>query len=156
MNANKLQPLVLRPEEATTYNFPTGETVMLVLTSKDTGGAFTLLEGVFPQGAGAPLHVHNREDELIYVLEGTLAIQIKETHFTVGSGESAFLPRDIPHAFCNLEKQPVRALALITPGGYEAYFTDVFQLFADGESTLTAVTALSKKYGVANVEQPQS
>ena len=154
MNANKLQPLILRPDEALVHNYPTGEKITVLLASEDTGGAFAFLHGVFPPGTGAPLHVHRREDEMMYVLEGTLDVQIKGTRITLTAGESVFLPRDIPHAFSNLSKQPVKAIAVAAPGGFEAYFADMMQLFADGEPELTAVNALGNKYGVENVGPP--
>ena len=154
MNAKQLQPLILHPDEAIAYNYPTGEKFVALLTSEDTGGAFALMQGELPPGAGAPLHVHRHEDELIYVLDGRLDMQIKETRFSLEAGESVFLPRDIPHAFGNLSGQPVKALALIAPGGFEAYFADMLKLFAGGEPQMTAVNAISEKYGVEDVGPP--
>ena len=89
--------------------------------SADTNGAFALVESRGRAGNEPPLHVHENEDELFYVLEGRLKVQRGNEELTVEPGESVFLPRRVPHTFKLLSGE-ARALVYITPGGFEEYF----------------------------------
>jgi quercetin dioxygenase-like cupin family protein len=62
-----------------------------------TGGAFTLIES--RTDGGAPMHVHTREDEYFYVLNGTISVQIGDETFEADARSFVFLPRNIPHAW---------------------------------------------------------
>jgi mannose-6-phosphate isomerase-like protein (cupin superfamily) len=94
-------------------------------TSETTGGAYSLMEAVAPAGSGPPLHVHHREDEAFWVLEGTLTIRCGEETFTAGPGSYTFLPRDVPHTFVVEGDAPARVISIATPGGLEGYFAAV-------------------------------
>jgi mannose-6-phosphate isomerase-like protein (cupin superfamily) len=94
-------------------------------TSETTGGAYALMEAVAPAGSGPPLHVHHREDEAFWVLEGTLTIRCGEETFSAGPGSYTFLPRDVPHTFVVEGDTPARLISIATPGGLEGYFAAV-------------------------------
>jgi mannose-6-phosphate isomerase-like protein (cupin superfamily) len=66
---------------------------------KDTNGAYLLVEAMLAPGTEPPPHVHTREDEFFYVLEGEFDVYIGKEAFKVGTGECVFLPRFRPHAF---------------------------------------------------------
>ncbi|MEI9973144.1 MAG: cupin domain-containing protein [Ignavibacteriota bacterium] len=66
---------------------------------KDTDGAFCLIESILAPGNEPPPHVHSREDELVYVLDGEFDVYVGEESFKVSTGESVFLPKFLPHAF---------------------------------------------------------
>jgi mannose-6-phosphate isomerase-like protein (cupin superfamily) len=91
-------------------------------TSAMTGGAFGLVEAVGPAGSSPPLHVHHREDEAFWVLEGTLTVRCGDRTFTAGPGSFTFLPRGVPHTFVVEGDAPVRLLSICVPGGFEEYF----------------------------------
>jgi mannose-6-phosphate isomerase-like protein (cupin superfamily) len=101
------------------------DTRMCVKAGADqTGGAFTLIEWSAPVGFGPPLHIHNREDEAFYLLEGQLAIDCGDKRWTVGPGDFAFLPRGIPHSFVVTEG-PVSGLQITTPSGFEQFIAEL-------------------------------
>jgi mannose-6-phosphate isomerase-like protein (cupin superfamily) len=77
----------------------TNNLMTLKATAQSTGGAYGLVEALAPAGSGPPVHVHHREDEAFWVLEGNLTVLCGEETFTAGPGSYTFLPRDIPHAF---------------------------------------------------------
>jgi Cupin domain len=89
-----------------------------------TGGAFGLVEGVGPAGSSPPLHVHHREDEGIWVLEGQLTIRCGDATFSAGPGSFTLLPRGVPHTFVVEGDTPVRLLSFCTPGGFERFFAE--------------------------------
>jgi quercetin dioxygenase-like cupin family protein len=92
--------------------------------AKQTGGAFTLIEWSAPLGFGPPQHVHDQEDEAFYLLEGRLAIDCGDRHWTAGPGDFAFLPRGVPHCFAVTEG-PVHGLQITTPSGFEDFLGEL-------------------------------
>ena len=92
-----------------------------LVEKKDTNGAFSLLEATLAPGNEPPPHVHSREDELFYVLEGEFDMYVGEEAFNVNKGECIFLPKFKPHAFV-IRSLMLRVLILYTPGGVEEAF----------------------------------
>jgi mannose-6-phosphate isomerase-like protein (cupin superfamily) len=88
---------------------------------KDTNGAFFLVEAMLAPGTQPPPHVHSREDELFYVLEGEFDVYVGQDAFKVEAGECVFLPRFKPHTFV-IRSPWLRVLALFTPAGLEEAF----------------------------------
>ena len=91
---------------------------MIRATGADTGGQMTIVEMTEPPGTEAPLHVHHREDEAFFILEGSATIQVGGRTFEVGPGDYAFGPRDIPHRY-TVGDEGCRMLFICTPGGFE-------------------------------------
>ena len=87
-------------------------------SAADTGGRYTLVEITAPAGLQAPLHVHHREDEGFYILEGSLTVQVGEETVELGTGQHAFGPRDVPHRF-TVGPEGAHMLWVLTPGGFE-------------------------------------
>ncbi len=102
-----------------------GATMRLIATASETGRAYTVLEQLTPPGWGPPRHIHSREDEIFYVLEGSYDLHVGGQHRTVSAGASAILPRNVPHGFRNASLTPSRLLCVIAPGGLEEYFLAV-------------------------------
>jgi quercetin dioxygenase-like cupin family protein len=88
---------------------------------KDTNGAYFLMEAMLAPGTEPPPHVHTREDELPYVLEGAFDVYVGKEAFKVETGECVFLPRFKPHTFV-IRSPRLRVLALFTPAGLEEVF----------------------------------
>ena len=87
-----------------------GSLMRIKARAADTGGAFGLVEGSFPEGFGPPLHIHHREDEGFYVLEGEIRFRQGDDEFVAGRGTLVWGPRGVPHAF---KVQPGGARALV-------------------------------------------
>src|SRR5262252_7202366 len=99
-----------------------GTTMRLIATAAATGGRYTVFEQVTPPGWGPPRHIHSREDEIIYILEGSYELHVGDERRTVSAGACAILPRNVPHGFRNMASTPARLLFVITPGGLDEYF----------------------------------
>jgi len=89
--------------------------------TKDTNGAFLLVEAMLAPGTEPPPHVHTREDELFHVLEGAFDVYVGKEVFKMKAGECVFMPRLRPHAFV-IRSPRLRLLALFTPAGLEEVF----------------------------------
>jgi len=108
-----------------------GELMTFLATGEETGGAFFMAEISVVPGGGTPPHIHHREDESFYLLEGTLTIQVGGDTITASAGDFAFLPREIAHSFKNTGDGDAKALVLTTPAGLEGFFSEVFEPAAD-------------------------
>jgi mannose-6-phosphate isomerase-like protein (cupin superfamily) len=89
----------------------------LLATDDETGGAFDFVLSNMRSGTEPPPHVHTREHEFMYVLDGQIDVYVGNRLFQVGPGECAFLPLGRPHAFI-IRSPEIRMLVLITPGGF--------------------------------------
>jgi quercetin dioxygenase-like cupin family protein len=98
--------------------------VMIKASGKQTGNAFSLVEMMTPPGGGAPYHVHRRDDEIFYVLEGQIEFISGERRVRGGPGFSIFLPRNIPHGFRVVGTSPARFLVYNTPSGFDEFVVE--------------------------------
>jgi quercetin dioxygenase-like cupin family protein len=87
----------------------------------DTNGVFSLFEATLAPGTEPPPHVHSREDELFYVIEGEFDVYVGEEVFNGKTGECIFLPRFKRHAFI-IRSPRLRLLILFAPAGVEEAF----------------------------------
>lgn len=94
-----------------------GGLAIIKATGEETGGQYTLIEVLDPQGA-SPLHVHHNEDEAFYVLEGEMTFYIGEQTIKAGPGSCLFGPKDVPHAY-TVDSGSARLLFLLSPAGFE-------------------------------------
>lgn len=102
-----------------------GMQLTLKADSQMTGGAYAIFENVIPPGRGVPLHVHTREDETLYVLEGDLQVVLGEKTRHASTGDFVNMPRGIGHRFQNVGNQPARLLLSFCPGGMEQMFIEI-------------------------------
>ena len=93
-------------------------------TAADTGGQMTIVEVTEPPGAEAPLHVHHREDEGFWILEGSVTLRVGDEAIEASAGGYAFGPRDIPHSY-KVGSSGCRMLFICTPGGFENLVRDM-------------------------------
>jgi quercetin dioxygenase-like cupin family protein len=101
-----------------------GALITVHADSRDTNGTFALFEASGTPGCEPPLHVHENEDEIFYVLEGRVHAFRGGEELTLDAGDSAFLPRRVPHTF-KVVSDFARMLVYVTPGGFEGYFRDL-------------------------------
>jgi mannose-6-phosphate isomerase-like protein (cupin superfamily) len=87
-------------------------------TAADTGGQMTIVEVTEHPRAEAPLHVHHRDDEGFWILEGDLTFEVGDEIIEASAGDYVFGPRDIPHRF-TVGDRGCRMLFIMVPGGME-------------------------------------
>jgi quercetin dioxygenase-like cupin family protein len=89
-------------------------------TGEETGDLYSIVEILEPEGAKAPLHLHRKEDEAFYVLEGEMTFHIGEQKITARPGSFVFGPKDIPHTY-TVDSGPAKLLFLLSPPGFEGF-----------------------------------
>ena len=94
----------------------------------------------------APLHRHAREDEYSYVLEGRMGALLGEEVLEAGPGELVLKPRNQWHTFWNAGDEPCRILEIISPAGFEGFFSELDALGGSREADPEALAALSARY----------
>lgn len=134
--------------------------ITIKATAEDTRGGFGLWESYVPPGSSPALHVHHREDETFWVLEGRVTISCGDETFSAGPGDMAFLPRDVPHTFVAEGDAPAHLLTLATPGGVEAYFAQAGRpaendgLPPAGPPDIELLTRVGERFGLEIVGPP--
>ena len=141
------EPILVPPGEGEKLNIA-GSPIFHKVKSKDTNGVFSVVEIVTPPGKGVALHVHEREDELVYLLEGEIEVMLGDQKMKAIPGVLALLPRGIPHGFKNVGHKPSRVLDTILPGQFDNYFVELAGLFTSGEPSQEQNDALSRKYRI--------
>jgi mannose-6-phosphate isomerase-like protein (cupin superfamily) len=102
-----------------------GELYTAKAGSEETGGAFALAEATTSPGGGPPPHIHHREDEAFYVLEGELEFMVEGETIKAGAGSFLYVPRGTLHTYRNVGTGPARYLGMVTPAGLEKFFEEV-------------------------------
>ncbi len=152
----------------TGYSLPTGEgeriwivgdTMTLKATGQDTDGRLLLLENLTAPGGGPPPHIHTREDEFFYVLDGEFEIRIGDELHTLGPGGFAVVRRGTVHNFRNAGDHPARILVGFSPAGMEGFFRESGRPATDDgpappldADEITRTIAAAETYGVQAVD----
>jgi len=86
-----------------------------------TGNRLAVWEQLLPRHSSPPLHVHHRDDEAWYVLDGSVTFRVDGTDMTVEGGDFVWAPRGLAHSF-RVESQTARVLGFGIPAGFEEFF----------------------------------
>jgi mannose-6-phosphate isomerase-like protein (cupin superfamily) len=153
-----------RPSRADVVDSGDGIRLTFLATGKDTNGAYTQGEGVVMPGGGPPAHIHQREDETWYVVEGSLEMRIGDATLVARPGDYIRGPRGVVHAFRNVGEHPARLFTTIVPAGLEDFFMEVSQPIADPTAPLPPPPAdliermiqAAPRYGLEFFPPPES
>ena len=119
-----------------------GDRYRLLATGADTDRSYMLMEAEVPPGGGPPLHMHSREDEGFYVLDGEMSFEADGETLRAGPGTFLNLPKGSRHRFQNRSERPARMLILCAPAGIEGMFRE-----ADGKDP-PALMEIAGRYGI--------
>ena len=92
-----------------------GARIVMKARGADTDGQLAVMESTYPGRLTVPAHVHEGEDETLYVLAGELRGFCGDEHWTAGPGSFVFVPRDRPHGFVVTSDESARALVVVGP-----------------------------------------
>jgi quercetin dioxygenase-like cupin family protein len=149
------QPTLRTPTEGRTIAV-VGDVYRFLATGDDTNGKYAMFEAIVPPGGGPPLHVHSREEESFYILEGEITFTINGERVVAKDGTFANMPVGTLHSFRNESDKPVRMLISVAPAGLEQMFFECGVPLAEGVTTAQPPTkheiekllAIAPRYGI--------
>src|SRR5216117_100834 len=150
-----MNPTIRKPAEGRTIAV-VGDVYRFLVTGDDTNGKYALWEAIVPPGGGPPPHVHSREEEGFYIIEGEITFQIGEKRVVASVGMFANMPVGTPHSFRNESGKPAKMLISVAPAGLERMFFEVGVPLPEGVTTALPPTkdeiekllAVAPRYGI--------
>ena len=127
------------------------------VTSEMSGGSLCSFVQVAPPGTGVPLHIHHRDDEMFFVINGELRMQIGEEAFDVAAGDTVVLPKGKPHAFRvagDREARVLMTLALSADSDYESMFAGLVGLTPSDFERVAAICSANNVEFIAPPVMP--
>jgi mannose-6-phosphate isomerase-like protein (cupin superfamily) len=123
--------------------------VRFMIDGSEADQRFSLVEHpMSPRALAAPLHLHTREDEYSFVLEGRMGALLGDDVVEAGPGDLVFKPRNQWHTFWNAGDEPCRILEIISPAGFEHFFRELVALGSVLQASPDAVAQLNERYGL--------
>ena len=134
-----------------------GEEFSVKISSRDTNGAFTVLENFVPPMSGPPLHRHLRQDEWFYIVEGQFLFEADGKKIQAGPGETVFLRQGTRHTLQNVGVTAGRAVVTVVPGGLDLFFEELSAtLPLSVQPDPAKLAGLFKKHGLELLGPPLS
>lgn len=96
-----------------------------ILSSAETGGRMSITDSVSPPASGPPRHIHHDADETFVMLSGEVEVWLEGDCYFRGPSETMFIPRGSEHSFRVVGESPARHLVILTPGGFEGFFSEM-------------------------------
>jgi mannose-6-phosphate isomerase-like protein (cupin superfamily) len=122
--------------------------VRWMIDGAETDQGFSLVEHpMSPRALAAPLHIHTREDEYSYVLQGRMGALLGDEVVEAGPGDLVFKPRNQWHTFWNAGDEPCRILEIIAPAGFEKFFEELDAMGGALNADPDELTTLGERYG---------
>lgn len=116
------------------------------ISGSDTDGDLAIFEQTsLSQGKGTPLHIHNSQDEIFRVIEGSYKFQVGDDKYDLKAGDSIFLPRQVAHAWTQVSEKGKMTVIVQPAGKLENFFitmaaldhepgqAEISKIFADNE-----------------------
>jgi mannose-6-phosphate isomerase-like protein (cupin superfamily) len=106
--------------------------ISIKISSRDTGGEYTVFESWTEPLSGPPLHLHHEQDECWYILEGHYRFQVDGKDLYASNGDTVLAPRGTRHTFQCIGTTPGRLLTTVIPGGLDLFFEEIETLVSAG------------------------
>ncbi|CAA9382682.1 MAG: hypothetical protein AVDCRST_MAG93-9281 [uncultured Chloroflexia bacterium] len=136
-------------------------TLMLVKAGgEDTRGQLAILEARTPPDYGPPPHIHADEEEVFYVLEGTVEVMCGDKQFVAAPGSLVLTPRGTPHTFHVTDEGPGKMLIITAPAQFERFVAEVgspapgMDLPAPQDPDIERLIEISARYGITYPPPP--
>ena len=150
-----MKPTLNRPFQGRTLAV-VGDVYRFLVTGEETSGKYAMWEAIVPPGGGPPPHVHSREEEGFYILEGEITFTVNGEKVVATAGMFANMPVGTPHSFKNESGRLAKMLITVAPAGLEKMFFEVGTPLADGattalpptKETIEKLLSVAENYGV--------
>jgi quercetin dioxygenase-like cupin family protein len=115
------EPVLTGPSAGRTVTYGSGSSAELKLAGEQADGDWAVVEWRLRAGDEPPIHTHTREDETLYVLDGSITAYVGDQRIDVEAGSYAALPKDVPHGL-TVRSGEARLLITVEPAGAEYFF----------------------------------
>lgn len=144
----KSEAFVMEPRDGKRIQVA-GDEVIVKISTRDTGGAFTVFENRTLPLHGPPLHCHPNQDESWQIIEGQYRFEVDGQEIYAGPGATVFAPRGTVHTFQNIGTTPGRTVTTVVPGGLDLFFEELETLVPRGAVPDPAkIAPLYEKHGL--------
>lgn len=148
-------PTIRKPKEGRTIAV-VGDVYRFMATGEETNGKYAMWEAIVPPGGGPPPHVHSREEESFYILEGEITFHVGAERVVATAGMFANMPVGVAHSFRNEGSQPAKMVISVAPAGLEKMFFEFGVPLTEGSTTALPPTkdeiekllAIASRYGI--------
>jgi mannose-6-phosphate isomerase-like protein (cupin superfamily) len=134
------RPTIFQPTADQPAYWIVDHRMKVLIPGEQTNNAYAVLEAFIVPGGGPPPHIHHREAELFYVLDGDITILAGEQTVHASAGTCVHIPAGTVHTFKNAGDAPVRMVIMYAPAGFERYFTNVGTPTPHGDEIAPPVT----------------
>jgi quercetin dioxygenase-like cupin family protein len=132
METTTNQLITVSPEEGQTLSV-VGDTYRLMVTGKQTGGDYAMIEMLVPPGSGPGPHAHAGFHETYYILDGEVLFQFEDQSITTQKGQLISVPKGGGvHRFQNVSAANARMICTVVPAGLDAFFQEIGKPVAPG------------------------
>ena len=132
-----------------------GEETRVKVSAEDSDDTLAFFHLVAPPMSGPPRHVHTREDELFYVLEGELVFELDGERHTLRAGDTVYLRRGVVHTYQNFTTSDVQLLIATVPGMFSRFFVELSAATPLGGMPDPAqMDAMATNYGITTLGPP--
>lgn len=150
------RPCILRTPDKGRTIAVVGDVYRFLATGDETDGKYAIWEAIVPPGGGPPPHVHSREEEGFYILDGEITFQVGDERHVAHAGMFVNMPIGVTHSFKNESHQTARMLIQVAPAGLEQMFFEVGQSLPEGSTAgspptheeIEKLVAAAPRYGV--------
>jgi quercetin dioxygenase-like cupin family protein len=149
-------PPTIRPPAAGRRIAVVGEVYRFLAVGDETDGKYAMFEAFVSPGGGPPPHVHGREEESFYVLDGRVTFQVGDERFVAEAGTFLNVPVGSLHSFRNESDAPAKMIVSAAPAGLEKMFFEVGRPVPDDavtappptEADVAKLLAAAPRYGI--------
>ncbi|HMI62687.1 MAG TPA: cupin domain-containing protein [Puia sp.] len=156
MENSKVAPTVNGPQDGQNLSV-VGDTYRILITGKETGGAFAVIDMLIPPGGGPGPHSHPDFQESFYVIDGEIEVKSEVSTYAAKKGSFVSIPKGgVVHCFKNKTDQMAHILCTVVPSGLEEFFMEIGQPVAFGaflppppmdEAAMKKILPIVEKYG---------
>jgi quercetin dioxygenase-like cupin family protein len=154
MEKEKMPPNITGPQDGQNVSV-VGDTYRILITGKQTQGAFATIDMLIPPGGGPGPHAHPDFHESFYVIDGEIEVKSEAGTYTAGQGSFVHIPKGgIVHCFKNKTQHMAHILCMVAPSGLEEFFAKIgtpvavgaFVAPPDGEA-MKKIIPIAEQYG---------
>ena len=152
----KSEPITVGSQEGQSLSV-VGDTYRILMTGKQTGGEFAVIDMLIPPEGGPGPHAHANFQESFYVIEGEVEVKSESSNYTAKKGSFTNIPQGgIVHCFKNKTDKITHLLCIVVPAGLEEFFLEIGTPIAPGNflpppvmdpEAVKKLTAIAEKHG---------